>query len=358
MKNVFDINSLINNIINRFANNSHSFRSDIEINSIGFQYKQSNVFKNVNIFIRWSKNISIPFYSSERNIICIPIIKTIQYDESIDSILNIIEYTRDSLVHEISHWLDFNKYNLNPRTYTRISQIENPELLSRIDKLNKSIQGLVGDEYNIKVKELDDITLNDAEYNNSQTELNAHILELIHYIIELYLESISDYDGITDLSIRNKLINTKNDISSYNAMLQKMKNVINFDNLTNDSKKRIYKRLYVFQKALNSIDPVIAASSDSLKHELIKYFDSDKIIMHNNNTKLESISYNHQDIIHNKDVAYFEANYCLDDEYKMWFDNKYIKPNACLSESIIRSLNRIYSDNKNVPSEIEPLFDR
>ena len=57
----------------------------------------------------------------------------------------------------------------------------------------------------------------------------------------------------------------------------------------------------------------------------------------------ESIDYTHTDIINHKNIAIFEANYVLDNEYKNWFDNKYLKKNVRLPIPIIESLDYIKS---------------
>lgn len=325
MKRAFDTNDVINDIINKFSGGRRSFGTQLETHKIGFQYRKTNYMYGIDLNIRWltyepdSNQHSL--YDPESNFIFIQMTPDDYYDGYRDSILDIINTHRKTLAHELQHWIDENLLKLTPTKYTRMSQIENPKLIDIIAKIQKSTEGLVGDEYDSKIDELNNGTLTDTQYNNAQIELNANIAETIYGMIEDYMNL--DNDGkITRFQIPFKQL-----LDNFNVNVP-------FKLLTNDSKKRLIKRLYVFHNALYNISTLAVSSTEELKEELLKYFKS------TSNEKLESIEYTHYDIMHNRDKVFFEANYKFDPEYREWFNNKYCKQGHCIVSTLAESVKR------------------
>lgn len=330
VNHVFEHNKIISDIMYRFNTKASDLSSHIEINNIGFQYTQYDCMYNTDLNVRWMKYNPeidvVPHYNPDNNYIIMSMHPSVGYDQSRISILKNIEATRSILIHELNHWLDTNKNKLTSTKYTRMSQIENPELIDELKNIHKAVEGLLGDEYEAKLYDLkynSGKTQSEVEYANVQTELNSNLHEIIYNMIKNYLSN-------------------NGEIQSFDHLLAILDGQVNFDLLTTDSKKRLYKRLYVFFKALSSIKHTIAMTSDMLKAELFTYFTSDKGAMKPvHKSKLESLEYTHTDIMKNRNVSIFEANYIIDPEYKNWFDDKYCSNGYYIVSSLCESINKI-----------------
>ena len=338
MTRTFDANDVINDILVKFGGGRRAFGTHLETHPIGFQYCRSNYMYGIDLNIRWiAYNPDIEqssHFNPDNNFIFIIMSKDDKYDGSRNSILNVVEHHRQTLAHEIQHWVDDNLYKLTPTKYTRMSEIQDPELIDIISKIHKSIEGLVGDEYIKKLDELNKIKLSDKQYYNSQLEINANIMEIVYGMILDYMD-----------------LNEKGNLSRYIApfddIIKLTDKVIGFNILTPDSKKRLIKRLYVFHTAMRKINELKVISTESLKQELIKYFTSDKAPMdRSRRTKLESIDYTHDDVMNDRDITFFEANYKFDQEYRQWFNNKYCKTGYCMALALAESVRSINSTIK------------
>ena len=287
-----DINTLITKIRNKFAYNMPKFGTVVDIRSEGFEYRDSEEGLNVRFVYNGE---FLPHYDINNNYIFIPFDDDhVIYDSSNKSILKLLSILHDTLSHELRHWLDHQEFDLNKHKYTRLSQIENDELTV----LKSSVSALTNEQY-----------------INQRTEINAIISEFIEFVITIVFNKKKVYTFKEMMSIFNKEVKV--------------------DDLTNDTKKRLYKRLYVFWNALNKLSDIKDKTTDKLREELID------VIM-KSNTTFESIEYTHSDIVNKKSIVFFEANYKLDSDYRAWFDNKYIRNGRCLITNLSESINKRY----------------
>lgn len=335
MTRTFDANDVINDILVKFGGGRRAFGTQLETHPMGFQYCRSDYMYGIDLNIRWiiyNPDIEQKSqFNPNNNFIFIIMDEYDNYDGSRNSILKIVEHHRETLAHEIQHWVDDTLYKLTPTRYTHRSQIEDPELIDIISKINNSIDGLVNDKYTKSIDALNKGELPDNQYYNSQLELNGNIMEFIYRMLSRYMKL--DKDG-----------KVSNYVIPFDDIVKHVDASIGFDNLTPDSKKRLIKRLYIFHSALSKIDKLHSVSTDKLKKELITYFTSDKAPMdRSRRTKLESIEYTHNDVMNDRDITFFEANYKFDSDYRQWFDKKYCKPGYCMALALAESVRSINS---------------
>jgi hypothetical protein len=286
LKFVFKAEDIFDKIINNVSAKRHTFGYKVTIFGKGFQYSHPSLYKGYDLNIRWvNKNDFLPHYDTSVNYIFIPI--DIEYDQKLDTIIPIIEKSKDTLIHELRHWHDHVQFDIDRRKFTKRSELEQNSL----NKLKNSVNSLKNDDY------------------NQTTELNANISEFIEYILNL----VFNY----------------NEIYSFERLLKIFNDTIDISILTKDMKKRLYKRLFVFYASLIKFSveqnklPFKDRTTNNLRNMLIKeMIDYTGVI--------ESIDYTHNDIISKKDKIIFEANYQLDSDYRKWFNKKYVKNGKCL----------------------------
>jgi hypothetical protein len=293
LKFVFNTEDWIDRILHKINTNNPKFKSSIVLHDIGFECIFNDAYKNVDLHIKWipSSEHNYNMYDPENNIIWI--LFSSKYNKSNQSLINIVNTEKDSLLHELRHWYDHITYDIEEHKYTKISQLE-----------NKSLKNL-GDSV---------FSFSNDKYINLSSELNAHICEFIHIILN-------------DVLYKNKTY-------SFDDMYKIFTSHIDMNGITNDSKKRIQKRLYVFSKALDYLYTIRTNSKNELKRALISYIDKYTGIV-------ESIDYTHTDILNKRNIVFFEANYSIDTVYKSWFDSKYVKNNNCISTYHLDAYNRI-----------------
>ena len=283
IKFVFNAEDWIDRILHKINTNNPKFKSSIILHDIGFECIFNDAYKNIDLHIKWiqASGNNYNMYDPETNTIWV--IFSNNYDKSKQSLINIVTSEKDALLHELRHWFDHATYNIEENKYTKLSQLE-----------NKSLKNL-GDSA---------FSFSNDKYINLSSEVNAHICEFIQVILD-------------DVLYKNKTY-------SFNDLYKIFTSHINMDGITNDSLNRIKKRLYVFSKALDYLYTIRTNSKDELKHDLISYINKYTGIV-------ESIQYTHNDILNNRNITIFEANYAIDTSYKLWFDSKYVKNDKCIS---------------------------
>ena len=293
MKFVFNAEDWIDRIIHKIQTNQPRFGSLVTLHDVGFEFIYANAFKGSDLRIKFvkSNNSNSNMYDPDRNTIWITF--TSKYDKSKESLINIVEETKDAIIHELRHWYDHISYNIEQNKYTKLSQLE-----------KKSLTELCNSAY----------SFSNDKYINLSSEVNAHICEFIHFIL-------------TNVMEHNKKYN-------YESMKQIFNNSIDTTGMTKDTTSRINKRLYIFSKGLEYLYTIQNNTNLNLKKELINYIDKYTGIV-------ESIDYGHDDIKSKKALVVFEANYATDSDYKMWFNKKYTKNNKCLSSFHTISYNQL-----------------
>lgn len=277
---VFSANDIIKDIVAAIRGRD-GVHSAVHLAKSGFEVHIPTVPINVNgkpkfnsLMIRWLvSETNKSSFSLNQNLIIIEFDHP--YDGTKESAISVVNSTNRSIVHELRHWYDAKVYNMKKNPYTRISQIEN-SFLKMVDESAYAI-------------------CNDAYFNNT-TEMNAYVSELIYAVLR-------------------KFFGTREHIQ-FDELIHMARTLVDMRSLTDDMKRRLLKRLYVFWKSLNSLEDVKDKSTPELCDELIKHIQSATGIV-------ESIDYSHSDIIHKKNIVFFEANYRLDSGYRKWFDSKY-----------------------------------
>jgi hypothetical protein len=328
MKFVLNGNDLITDITHaiwtKLITKRGTYPYEFEMDDTGFQISRKNLYRGHDLNIKWAYvnekgNRFMPEYNRNTNTISIPFdIRKIKYNKSYDSVLKVIDQTKRTLIHELKHWHDDIEFDISKNKYTKITQLE----MESLKKLEDSAFSFISDPK--------------IDYINQQTEINAYIAEFID-------------EMLNDAIINEKTYNFDELLVLFNKKLN-----VPINNLTDDMKKRLYKRLAVFNNSLrnfihkNTIKknndeddnttyiPLKDRITDDLKKDLIKTIKEYTGIV-------ESIDYTHQDILNKKDMIFFDVNYTLDEDYKKWFDNKYIINGKCkvkMLENYIEQKNR------------------
>ena len=290
LKFVFNADDIIQAIIDNIEYSRNRTRYELNILDEGFEYLSPNKFKSHDLNIRWVKNADyIGYYDTSINYIFIGFNHI--YTKTPKNMSDIVKLTSNTLIHELRHWYDHITHGIEARKFTRLSQIENPEL---------------------KQAQLSTTSFANDKYINASTEINAHIIDFIDGILWNVLNTNTKYTSKSLMELFEKLVP--------------------LNGITKDSKKRIYKRLYLFSQTILYLYTLKDKTTDELKSEMIDYLKSYTGVM-------ESLDYTHSNIIKASNIPLFEANYMFDTDYRTWFNAKYVKKGKCIQSTLNNVIN-------------------
>ena len=290
LKFVFNADDIIQEVINNIEYSRNKTRYELTIRDEGFEYMSPNMFKSSDLNIRWVLNADyIGYYDASINYIFIGFDH--KYTKTPKNISDIVKATSNALIHELRHWYDHTTHDIESRKYTRLSQIENPEL---------------------KQAQLSTSSFANDKYINTSTEINAYITEFI--------------DGVL-WNVFNKNVTYTSE-----SLVKLFEKVVPLTGITKDIKKRLYKRLYLFSHAVLYLHTLKDKTTDELKSEMIKYLKKYTGI-------IESLDYSHINIMNNDKILIFEANYSCDNDYRNWFNAKYVKNDNCIKSALNNVIN-------------------